>query len=836
MWKKVGVACLGLLVTLLVICGGTLKASAKDITSETTGLSLKDVTIEKLVGGGSEPVDYNSDLEASQNYSISYEWGINDGVIVHDGDTANVELPTTANTSNVGDLDIMDSHNDTLKIGTFKFNEGTNTGTITFNDNLSHTNSDRMGLLGFTVTGTKVASGSGGSGSGGPGYVVNKNGWVYGEEKNSNKIPKVLQWDVLFNVGASHMGKTIVTDTLGDYQTYRQGSTMITYKDADGKEIVYTDTDGNKVSAPGDPIDPIISPDGKTLTYIFPDVSTSIEVEYLADVDSSLTGTSGVLTNGVSVASANGITGDPGGNGAGTIASPATSHNDIYWGGYGNIEGKYKGTIVLTKTDVTTKQALSGAEYTLYDSSDQAVSSGTTDGQGVITMSHLKPGDYYFLETKAPSGYALNPDKVPVTVTDSDGDTPVATWPVDEKNRVTFTKTDAENDAVLSGAVYDLYNGTGIVKSGLKTDVNGQIHVTGLVDGDYYFKETAAPIGYDKNENTVPFTVTSTMTKDIQVGQKDSKIKLGSATLTKLGSDTGYGVGNAWYELLAADQQTVVSGPQQTDARGLLTVNNLTYGTYYFKETQAPDGYEPNLSLAPVTIDATNKGVGSTTQTDMAVPTGSSSSSSIMTSSSSELSSSSSSIMTSSSSELSSSSSSITTSSSSEPSSSSSSITTSSSSEPSSSSSSITTSSSSESLSSSSSITTSSSTPSIPSVSSSNSSNSSMTSSSSSQRSSSSSVRTTTSSTSTGSSSADVVTGGVPVTGLGQSSSSDMMGGGTGAFADDDSASSSSTTAKNKSNRYLPQTNEEKSAGVLLAGLLLLGFGTSLWRLRQRRE
>jgi len=81
-----------------------------------------------------------------------------------------------------------------------------------------------------------------------------------------------------------------------------------------------------------------------------------------------------------------------------------------------------------------------------------------------------------------------------------------------------------------------------------------------------------------------------------------------------------------------------------------------------------------------------------------------------------------------------------------------------------------------------------------------------------------------------------VVTGGVPVTGLDQSSSSNTMGGGTGAFAHNDSATSSSTTAKDKSNRYLPQTNEEKSAGVLLAGVLLLGFGTSLWRLRQHRD
>jgi hypothetical protein len=70
---------------------------------------------------------------------------------------------------------------------------------------------------------------------------------------------------------------------------------------------------------------------------------------------------------------------------------------------------RIKGVLNIVKISDGSKR-LPGTEYTLYKKDGTKVDVYVTDKNGELSMGPLEYGDYYFIETKAPSGY--KPDKV----------------------------------------------------------------------------------------------------------------------------------------------------------------------------------------------------------------------------------------------------------------------------------------------------------------------------------------------------------------------------------------------------------------------------------------
>ena len=174
---------------------------------------------------------------------------------------------------------------------------------------------------------------------------------------------------------------------------------------------------------------------------------------------------------------------------------------------------------------------------------------------------------------------------------------------------VRLTKHDADTQAVLAGATYDLQDSTGkVLQSGLTTDANGQLIVEKLAAGNYQFVETKAPEGYELNTKPLTFTLGTPKTLlSIEVSQDDQKMPVvpatGDVTLTKTDATTKKVLAGAVYELRDANGKVLQSN-LKTDAAGQLTVTGLTAGDYQFVETAAPTGYELNVTPLPFTIKA----------------------------------------------------------------------------------------------------------------------------------------------------------------------------------------------------------------------------------------
>lgn len=300
----------------------------------------------------------------------------------------------------------------------------------------------------------------------------------------------------------------------------------------------------------------------------------------------------------------------------------------------------YQGTVELQKTD-SDGNGLEGAVFNLLDKDGKVVREGlTSNADGLIKVDGLAPGEYQFVETKAPNGYLLNASPKAFTIqADSSGEpATVKLTKTNDVNSVILTKVDKnDQDAVLKGAEFKLVNSNGDVvtkdASGNKlkdiwtTNENGQFTVNNLPEGDYQFIETKAPANYDLDTTPLPFKVTRTDHKAVEI-TATNKLTPGDVKLTKVdANDKDAVLQGAEFKLQDSKGNPVAKDSNgkdlpaiwTTDEHGEFTVKGLAPGDYQFIEVKAPQGYQLDgtpipFSIAkgqekPVEITALNKAI-----------------------------------------------------------------------------------------------------------------------------------------------------------------------------------------------------------------------------------
>ncbi len=262
--------------------------------------------------------------------------------------------------------------------------------------------------------------------------------------------------------------------------------------------------------------------------------------------------------------------------------------------------------VQLNKIDEETGASLSGATFALQQKVGDAykvIDRLTTNPAGIIYKGDLEPGEYQFVETKAPNGYELNTEPIPFTIGEKQTEIRTLTAKNKKLASVELTKLAKENGNRLEGAAFKLEREDGsVVEPLLRTDEDGRIFVTNLQPGTYQFVETKAPTYYQLNEEPVSFTIKAGDSSTVTVTANNELIR-GKVELTKVDKDDkAMKLDGAVFELQNEAGKTLQED-LTTNKEGKLVVENLKPGKYQFVETKAPEHYKLDTTPIPFTIE-----------------------------------------------------------------------------------------------------------------------------------------------------------------------------------------------------------------------------------------
>lgn len=268
---------------------------------------------------------------------------------------------------------------------------------------------------------------------------------------------------------------------------------------------------------------------------------------------------------------------------------------------------------------------------------DTLVTTITTGEDGMAVAENLPLGAYRVAEKTAPEGFVLNPEAAEVVFVYEGQDTQVVEQEVtvgDERQKVAVTveKQDAENGAVVAGAVFGIYNKEDITADGkviveadtllqeMASDEKGQAGCTlDLPLGSYYVKELKAPAGFVSSNEVLDFDA-SYQGQDVEtvVLKAVKKNQPTTVEITKSDITTGTELDGASLKVLDKDGNVVDEWTSVKDAPHV--IKRLVAGeTYTLREEFAPYGY---LKATDITFTVEDNGDVQKIEMKDEVPTG----------------------------------------------------------------------------------------------------------------------------------------------------------------------------------------------------------------------
>lgn len=180
-----------------------------------------------------------------------------------------------------------------------------------------------------------------------------------------------------------------------------------------------------------------------------------------------------------------------------------------------------KGSIEILKVDAETRQPLAGVVYRLFDANGSKIADGTTDGNGKVTFSDLKPGKYAYQEISSVSGYLLDDTRYEFSLTSENLHVKVTRENTPAKGSLTIRKIDATGGP-LAGAELLLETSTDgktwTEDGKATTGTDGIAKWEGLALGaQYRVTELKAPAGYILLPEPVPVDALTAAAPDITV-------------------------------------------------------------------------------------------------------------------------------------------------------------------------------------------------------------------------------------------------------------------------------------------------------------------------------
>lgn len=283
------------------------------------------------------------------------------------------------------------------------------------------------------------------------------------------------------------------------------------------------------------------------------------------------------------------------------------------------------------------QKPLQNVVFGIYTESGELIEKVTTGTSGYAESGKMPYGTYYVQELETPAGLVKSDQKYYVTLND---ETPVS---INAEVHVTNDVGNTEINVYKQGEILNVENGTysfgkkalpgvvfGVYANAEIKDYEGNVVIakdecvgfikTGmdgkatlkeaLVGGEYYYKEVQTIDGYVLDSTKRPFTLQlgNDEVNVMEVNKENPAVnRLYRAKIQLVKCDAADheikldGVEFELYRIDANGDQLM--GTYVTDKNGLILIDELPYGSYYFKEVRAKDNYVLDASHIKIIVN-----------------------------------------------------------------------------------------------------------------------------------------------------------------------------------------------------------------------------------------
>ena len=244
-------------------------------------------------------------------------------------------------------------------------------------------------------------------------------------------------------------------------------------------------------------------------------------------------------------------------------------------------------SIKIIKQDAENAKPIKDVEFELYKENEEYITSGKTNGDGVVTFKNLYQGTYKIKELTANENYEKD-ETVYEMKTEFNKEVSRTITNTHKKGNLKINKIDKdENNVVLEGIEFDLIDTNKRVVAHLITDENGESQINNINIGNYTLKETKTKDNYNlciDNNIEVKWNETTEIT--IQNEKKKGQIQI-----TKQDKENN-NIKLEGVEFQIIDSNNNVVDLIKTDLVGIAKTKKLPIGEYTIKEISLGENTE----------------------------------------------------------------------------------------------------------------------------------------------------------------------------------------------------------------------------------------------------
>lgn len=230
----------------------------------------------------------------------------------------------------------------------------------------------------------------------------------------------------------------------------------------------------------------------------------------------------------------------------------------------------------------------------LYYYKGDLVASITTDQYGVAKSDLLPLGKYMVVEvSNENSDYIIDTTEHHIELSEIDNRTAIVYQTLNltnklKKGKLVFSKTDLINGDAIPNTIINVFTEDDLLVFSGKTNDKGEITIDNLKAGmKYYIQEVEPNSNYVITDEIVYFEINEN--GEVVKATMKNKPILGSLEITKLDISTQEPIANVLFEIFDEYDNLVFS--DYTDSKGVLKIDNLRKGRYYFVEKSVDEPY-----------------------------------------------------------------------------------------------------------------------------------------------------------------------------------------------------------------------------------------------------